>query len=345
MSRTSRGRLVSAILRTAWRVRPDPLDVAPERLAAVLPLLLSPSGLAALAWWRFRHSDGGQTTPGALETERGLVASQAVLHRRDLRRAVARLRDVGVEPILVKGWAIGRLYPEPHMRPSGDLDLCVREADFGAARQALLGERSLPVDLHRGFGNLDEEDERLLFRRSVLVDCQGISVRVLAAEDHLRVLCTHMLRHGVSRPLWLCDVALALEARPSAFDWARCLGPRRQTAEWVTCAIGLAHCLLGARIDDTPRQVRARQLPSWLVPTVLRQWGRQHRAVRPLADHRSHPLRLLAEIAAHWPNGVQATVALRRSPGAGSRLPYQVAASLQGLTRFARGVVGRRSSD
>lgn len=342
-ARASRGQGVAAILRTAWRVRPEPLDVAPESLEEALPLLVAPSGLAALAWWRFRHSDGA--APAALETERGLLASQAFLHRLDLQQAVARLRDADVEPILVKGWAIGRFYPDPPMRPSGDLDLCVREADFGAARQALSRAVDLPVDLHRGFATLDEESERLLFHRSTLVDCHGSPVRVLAPEDHLRVLCTHMLRHGVSRPLWLCDVALALESRPASFDWARCLGPRRRVAEWVTCAIGLAHRLLGARIDDTPLRVSATRLPPWLVPTVLRQWGRQHRALRPLADHRGHPLRLLAETAAHWPNGVQATVALRQSPGVGSPLPYQIAASLHGLMRFARGAVRRRAGD
>jgi hypothetical protein len=342
-SRASRGQAVAGILRTAWRLRPEPLDVPPDRVQEALPLLLAPSGLAALAWWRFRHSD--RSAPAPLETERGLLASQAFLHRRDLQRAVARLRDADVEPVLVKGWAIGRLYPDPPMRPSGDLDLCVREADFGAARQALSGEVDLPVDLHRGFGTLDEESERLLFHRSTLVDCHGTPVRVLAPEDHLRVLCTHMLRHGASRPLWLCDVALALEARLPSFDWALCLGPRRQVAEWVICAIGLAHRLLGARIDDTPLRTAAAQLPSWLVPTVMRQWGRQHRALRPLADLRGRPLRLLAETAAHWPNGVQAAVALRRSPPVRSPLPYQIAASLHGLMRFARGAVGWRASD
>jgi hypothetical protein len=342
-SRASRGQVVAAILRTAWRIRPERLDVAPKSIEEALPLLLAPSGLAALAWWRFRHSDGAARAPAPLETERGLLASQAFLHRRDLQRAVLRLRNADVEPILVKGWAIGRFYPDPPMRPSGDLDLCVREADFGAARQALSREADLPVDLHRGFATLDEESERLLFHRSRVVDCQGIPVRVLAPEDHFRVLCTHMLRHGVSRPLWLCDVALALESRAPSFDWARCLGPHRQVAEWVTCAIGLAHRLLGARIDDTPLRSAATQLPPWLVPTVLRQWGRQHRALRPLADHRGHPLRLLAEMAAHWPNGVQATVSLRQSPGVGSPLPYQIAASLHGLMRFARGAVRWRA--
>ena len=345
-SRASRGGLVAGLLATAWRAHPEPLDIAPERLVEVLPLLLAPSGLAALAWWRLRHSGGLPPTLQPLEDARGVVASKAFLHRRDLPRAVACLRAAGIEPILVKGWAIARHYPDPYMRSSSDVDLCVRRAAYRAARTALdhSTRLTLPVDLHRGFDTLDEEDEEVLFGRSTLVDLGGVPVRVLAPEDHLRVLCYHMLRHGASRPLWLCDVALAVESRPPDFDWAQCLGPRRRVADWVACAIGLAHSLLGARVDDTPLSVRTRQLPRWLVPTVLRQWGKQHRALAPLASYMGRPQQLLAETLTHWPNGVQATVALRRPFDGGPRLPYQIASSLQGMMRFVRGATRRRRS-
>jgi Uncharacterised nucleotidyltransferase len=337
-SRLARGELVARLLATAWRARPEPLDMAPEQLVEVLPLLLAQSGLSGLAWWRLRHSGGLPPALQPLEDTRGLVASQAFLHRRDLLRAVACLRAAGVEPILVKGWAIARFYPDPHMRPSSDVDLCVRHADYRAARSAL-GRSSgldLPVDLHQGFAKLDEENEEVLFRRSMLVDCSGMPVRVLAPEDHLRALCYHMLRHGVSRPLWLCDVALAIEARPAGFDWNRCLGPSRRFADWVACAIGLAHHLLGARVDDTPVTARTEGLPRWLAPAVLRQWGSVHRPLIPLAGHLRRPGRLLAQMPAHWPNGVQATVALRRPFNDWPRLPYQIAASVGGAVRFIR---------
>ena len=247
----------------------------------------------------------------------------------------------------MKGWAIARLYPDPHIRPSSDVDLCVRRADYRAARVALAhpSDRILPVDLHRGFGTLDEEDEAILFRRSVLVDCSGVPMRVLAPEDHLRVLCYHMLRHGASRPLWLCDVALALEVRPPDFDWTRCLGPSPRVANWVTCAIGLARRLLGARVHDTPLSAHAGRLPRWLAPTVLRQWGQERRPLIPLAGHLRHPGRLLAEALAHWPNGVQSTVALGRPFNDWPRLPYQVAASVRGAVRFVRDAARRRRPD
>ena len=147
-----------------------------------------------------------------------------------------------------------------------------------------------------------------------------------------------MLRHGVSRPLWLCDVALAVEMRPPDFDWARCLGPSRRVAHWVICAIGLANRLLGARVNDTPFSARAGHLPRWLAPAVLRQWGKEHRALAPLASHLRHPGRLLAEMPAHWPNGIQATVALRRSFNAWPRLPYRLLLLFEGWGASSRTV-------
>jgi hypothetical protein len=35
---------------------------------------------------------------------------------------------------------------------------------------------------------------------------------VLSDEDHLRLLCVHMLRSGARRPMWLCDIALLVES-------------------------------------------------------------------------------------------------------------------------------------
>ena len=166
----------------------------------MLPLLLASSGLAALVWWRLRHSGGRPPALQPLEDARGLIASQAFLHRRDLLRAVASLRAAGVEPILVKGWAIARHYPDPHMRPSGDLDACVRRADYRQARSALAHSAglTLPVDLHQGFATLDEEDERVLFDRSTLVDCSGMPVRIRAAEDRSAgSLLPHVAPRGV----------------------------------------------------------------------------------------------------------------------------------------------------
>src|SRR5205814_891640 len=81
---------------------------------------------------------------------------------------------------------------------------------------------------------------------------------VLGPEDHLRLLCLHMLVHGVCRPLWLCDIGAALESRPAEFDWRWFLSGDPRRTRWALCALGLAHELLGARLQDTPVAERAR---------------------------------------------------------------------------------------
>src|SRR5262249_2242433 len=140
---------------------------------------------------------------------------QTALHARSLTRIVTRLRAGGVEPVLVKGLAIGRLYAERGLRPFEDLDLCVRPDQHGTASAILndwAGEFST-VDLHRGFvwGGLSQRDRRLgrrlhapswddLYSRSQMATFGGIDVRVLAPEDHLRFICLHQLRHGVPIP-------------------------------------------------------------------------------------------------------------------------------------------------
>src|SRR5689334_17303364 len=37
------------------------------------------------------------------------------------------LRSVNIEPILLKGWSVARLYKDPATRPLGDIDLLLRD--------------------------------------------------------------------------------------------------------------------------------------------------------------------------------------------------------------------------
>jgi hypothetical protein len=166
---------------------------------------------------------------------------------------------------------------------------------------------------------------RGLYARSQLVQLGEVDVRILGPEDHLRLLCLHLLRHGADRPLWLCDIGVALESRPADFDWDYCMSGSRRRSEWVACALGLAHHLLGARLDNVPAAWRAYNLPHWLVPAVLRQWARE--SSRPstlaLADLR-HPGRVFHQLREHWPNPIEATMRLRGKPNNVPRLPIQL---------------------
>ena len=150
----------------------------------------------------------------------------------------------------------------------------------------------------------------------------------MSEEDHLHFLCLHLLRHGAVRPLWLCDIAVLLERRAPTFDWSRCLSGSRRAADWVACAIGLAHQLVGAEVEGTPVADRARHLPGWMVPTVLREWGAAYRSLGQVEVYLRHPLRLWRglpkELPQHWPNAIEATMTLRGPFNELPRLPFQV---------------------
>lgn len=334
-----RGRRMATVLAGAWRRSPPPLQMSAEALDEIT-LGLSRSKAGPLAWWRVRHSSLGSSPAGdRLRKAYHSHGLQTALHARNLARIVTRLRAGGVEPVLVKGPAIGRLYPERGLRPFEDLDLCVRPDQHGSASAIVdgwVGERS-PVDLHRGFPRLYARSWDDLYSRSQLVTLSGIDVRVLGPEDHLRYLCLHQLKHGLPSPLWLCDIAVALESRPQAFDWDRALGPDPRQADWVACTIGLAHQLLGLPVDDTPVAVRAKGLPGWLARSVLEGWGRQCPPNYRGPELYPKTWDLLAQapttIRQYWPSPVAATVHLRMHFSKSPRMPVQV---IDGLVRFVR---------
>src|SRR6266853_1796751 len=243
-----RARLIANVLAGSWRQTPAPLTISLADLDIVTPLLLE-SGAGALGWRRMGNSNLRTASP-ALELEQAfrLHALQSAIHEHNLQNALTLLRDQRVEPILVKGWAVARLYPDAGSRPYGDLDLCVEPKQYHAARIALEKDpkKTYQVDLHRGFKTLDHKSWDELYSRSKLMKLGDVEVRVLSPEDHLRVLCFHFLREGAWRPLWLCDIAVALETRPPDFDWDVFSGKENRRRKWFACVIALVDLLLGA---------------------------------------------------------------------------------------------------
>jgi hypothetical protein len=160
------------------------------------------------------------------------------------------------------------------------------------------------------------------------MDVDGTRVRVLGPELQLHVLAHHFMRHACLRPLWLCDVALALESRAPGFDWELALGADRRRRGWVVTALGLAHALLGARIDDTPVPDAAARLPGWLIPAVLDRWEKGERPPPAVfSDLDSHGV--LGMLTHRWPEPIGATIYLGAPFNAFPRLPLQVASYLR----------------
>lgn len=338
-----RGKALADLLAGSWRTPAAASSCSAAVLAELVPLL-DQAGCAGLGWWRMRHASGADAAPA--QHLRRIYRQQAIgaaVYGETVRQSAITLQSAGVDPLFFKGWAIARLYPTPGLRPCGDIDLCVRPEEYSLAMEAL--QRSNGGvglhDLHRGFSPehlgfslLNDGELEEIYDHAERVTIGDRSIRILGPEDHLRLLCFHMFGHGAWRALWLCDVAVALESRPPAFDWDRCLRGDRRRADWVACALGLAHALLGARIEDTPVAQRGRNLPRWLVPTVLQQWGQGYRALHQMAPEMRRPLRALQALPRHWRNPIQGTVEVGGPFNDWPRLPFQLAACARRAAHF-----------
>lgn len=335
------GRLIAKTLAGAWRRYPPPLEITARELADVTPLLLQ-TGAGALGWRQVQHS-GLRISTAALQLQQAyyLHAVQAELHERRVREAIELFRSNGIEAVLVKGWAIARLYVDPGLRPCGDIDLCVDPDQYPAAKAVLDEVVSLKyrIDLHKGFEKFGfgRQIWRELHTRCSFLAMGDLPVRTLSSEDHLRLLCFHFLREGAWRPLWLCDVALSLEERPPDFDWELCLGTTARSKDSVIYTIALAQYLLQANLEGVPPIARAKRMPSWLLPSVLKEWDmrsmyERHRSPFALVHHR--PIHTLRRIGCHWPSPVEATINLNAPFNEAPRLPIQIGDSFMRAMSF-----------
>lgn len=237
----------------------------------------------ALVWWRIRHSELARSKSGA--PLRDTYVNQAVLAARGTHRVyrfVSALQNQGIDPVLFKGWTLLPHYAEAGLRPMGDVDMAVNPAELESAREIMrqLGAGMYDVDIHSGLADPDHaayipgalwEEVLARTRTRMLGDIQ---VRVLAPEDELQMLCIHSMRHLAARPIWLCDIAAALEDRPADLDWTHVLS-KPPYASWILYGLLLAHRLLGAEVADTPLAERVKELPEWLVQDVLARWGEE----------------------------------------------------------------------
>ena len=241
--------------------------------------------------------------------------------------SIAAFRAEGIEPILIKGWAAARNYPPSRPRFFGDIDLAVSAADFGPALNIIEQPDSAAsgIDLHRELRHLDTLDWDTLFSRSELVPLSDQMIRILAPEDHLRVMCVHWLTNGGESKERLWDIVYAVRNRPAAFDWDRCLSNVSDNRRgWIIATIGLAHRYLDLEIDDLPFADDARRLPAWLTRCVEKEWT-QGIVMRSLHVSLKDPKALIRQIRKRIPpNPIQATVDCEGKFDNASRIGYQI---------------------
>lgn len=243
-------------------------------------------------------------------------------------RAFELLRSEGIEPILIKGFAAGRNYPDSIVRLSIDTDLAVAEADYERAAAIAVSSAAdgLAIDLHRALRHLDTLPWNDLFENSKLVEIDGGTVRVLRPEDHLRVLCVHWLNDGASNKDRLWDIYYAVENRAPDFDWHRFLDPvSSRRRRWLVCTIGLASHFLGLDLSDPPIKAEARDLPDWLIETVEREWASETKHVPMEAAIKDRKVLIKQFIKRFRPNPIRATIEMEGSLDARTRIFYQIA--------------------
>jgi len=325
------------LLHGAWRRTPPPLSLSLPALEEAAPLLLRTGG-GALGWWRVRGSRLGDMPVGRqLRKAYQFHTIRAALREHHLRAALVRLRAAGVEPLVVKGWVVARHYPEPGLRPSGDIDLYVSPADCEKAVCSLedLSRQGCPMDVCGGLPALYDRTLEELRARADALPLGDLEVRTPGREDQLRLLCLHFWHHHGWRPLWLCDIAAALESLPAGFDWDLCLSGDPRLSGWVQTALRLAGEMLGADLQGVPL-AGAAPAPSWLRRAVLEQW-----LLSPQERHFRHEEwrvsfappnwrssgGLLRQLGLRYRHPIQATVELRQPFNTFPRAPLQVAAT------------------
>ena len=162
------------------------------------------------------------------------------------RRAIAALREAGLEVLALKGGAlIASAYRDVGARPMSDLDLAVRSDAVAAAVAALEAagfepSRDQParalrvhhsvgfkdaeereIDLHRGTlwrAGLDQD----FWQAAVPVEVGGAPVLTLCPGDQLLHVCVHGAGWNPVQPFrWVADAYKVLEAAGEALDWDR----------------------------------------------------------------------------------------------------------------------------
>jgi hypothetical protein len=256
--------------------------------------------------------------------------------------AFREFENVGIQVVLIKGWAAARKYPRSHVRRPGDMDLAVSPEDFKRASEFIVDPEvaRYNIDLHKGLRQLDSVDWTDLFKHSELVDLNGTSVRVLCDEDHLRVLCVHWLIDGGGYKDKLWDIYYAVQNRSADFDWDRCLNVVSAVRrKWVICAIALAHRYLGLKVDDLPFANELETIPNWITNCVEREWSRAYRLEPVLIS--THDKRLLLHQIARRipPNPIRATIEAEGDLYGNRRRLYQAQVLGRRALPFARDLV------
>lgn len=247
----------------------------------------------------------------AMDRAAAQIAFDGMVQQRQLAGVVAALHNAGIEPLLLKGYALADLvYPDPLARPSADLDVLVRPDQVAPAWQALadmgctlpdaavvdvqlanaydlpvilpaMAGRATLLELHWHLAprSLFALDLDLWRARAERFQVAGQPALRFSPEDMLLHLALHMRKHRYVGLRWLCDVAELLRRLGAAhasrpLDWQYIIGGARAAGLTVLLytSLALARRLLAAPVE--PELLAALEPAAWrrsLLQSVLAQ--------------------------------------------------------------------------
>lgn len=219
-----------------------------------------------------RMTEGSKPSPAMLARMQSLMRNN-LFHLMQLRQilvsSVNLLRTHGIEPMVLKGFGLALLYPNPALRQIGDIDLFVGIANFHEACTLLRtlpgsynwGEEidegrhyniefgSIPLEVHRV--SADIEDAKLyphyvameqegLIDHPQRVDYEGLEISIPSKEFVVFFTFYHAWHHYLSTGVgWrqLSDVTMALHSYYGQLDLAKLrhwLNTMRVMKPWQT---------------------------------------------------------------------------------------------------------------
>ena len=273
-------------------------------------------------------------------------AQGVLLFPHAVKLAVQPLVDAGFEPLVFKGPALARRYPEAGLRPMDDLDVIVESHRHDDALRILLREGwveyeragdhydtilqhddvpDLPLELHRGLESWRERTTRItsdgLWRARVPQDCFGTPCWGIPPEEEFAALAAHAGKpyHNFQRLVWSVDLAVVVQHAGAAMDWDRLAALSEEFGTTTVVSVGLVHARrLGAPIPDAAIRLPASRLRRLALSPVLDEtwplqpWddGVAHRLRYALWDRRSRQvLLLLGEITVEGPAKIPKRIA------------------------------------
>ena len=262
-----------------------------------------------------------------IENEKRWLILRARIAEENIKSAFRRFRENGIEPVLIKGWAVAREYPEKYQRFFSDIDLSVAPDSYEKSRHMISSEAwgNLNIDLHCGLRHLDTLEWDELFANSRVENIDDVPVRILCNEDHLRVLCVHWLTDGGAYKEKLLDIHYLLQNNVGRFDWEKCFSSIDENRrDWIIKTIAVVHRFYPLDVSKMPFADTLEFIPKWFTKALEKEWA---------SDTKLQPIHVFLENREEFwkqlkkrlpPNAIQATIEMEGKFDETPRIFYQL---------------------